>query len=141
MVTWLEEDLDEESRSRVDSAAGRVMERRRAERIKQRLTCELIIGDRRHPGIVLDISETGLFVQTSASPPPGERARLDPQAANPSSSSSSQGSAYCFRVKQTSGPRSRTLRITAASGEEAKAAASAELDEGWEILAVDPVAA
>ena len=52
------------------------MERRRAERIKQRLTCELIIGDRRHPGIVLDVSETGLFIQTSASPPPGERARL-----------------------------------------------------------------
>jgi hypothetical protein len=50
------------------------MQRRRAERIKQRLTCELIIGDRRHPGIVLDISETGIFMQTSASPPPGERA-------------------------------------------------------------------
>ena len=117
------------------------MERRRAERIKQRLTCELIIGDRRHPGIVLDISETGLFVQTSASPPQGERARLDPQAAGPSSSQSSQGSAYCVRVKQTSGSRSRILRITAASEEEAKTAASAKLDEGWEILAVDPVAA
>ena len=90
------------------------MERRRAERVKTRLTCVLIIGDRRHPGIVLDISETGLFIQTSA---------------------------YRVRVKQTSGLRSRTLRITAASEEEAKVAASASLDEGWEILAVDPVAA
>ena len=49
------------------------MEQRRAERIKQRLTCELVIGDRNHQGIVLDVSRTGLFVQTSASPPPGER--------------------------------------------------------------------
>ena len=52
------------------------MERRKVERLKQRLTCELVMGDRRHPGIVLDVSPTGLFVQTSASPPPGERVRV-----------------------------------------------------------------
>ena len=69
------------------------------------------------------------------------KGKPDPQAANPSSSQSSQGSAYRVRAKQTSGPRSRTFRITAASDEEAKTAASAKLDEGWEILAVDPVAA
>ena len=100
------------------------MERRRAERVKTRLTCELIIGDRRQ--LVDSVMRKG---------------KPDPQAANTSSSQSSQGGAYCVRVKQTSGPRSRTLRITAASGEEAKVAASAELDEGWEILAVDPVQA
>ena len=53
------------------------MERRTIERLKQRLTCELVMGDRRHPGIVLDVSPTGLFVQTSASPPPGERVRVN----------------------------------------------------------------
>ena len=201
MVTWPEEDLDEESRSRVESAAGRSMERRRAERIKQRLTCELVIGDRRHPGIVLDLSRTGLFVQTSVAPPPGERARVKlrppggaeieleariarryvvparlvsiahgglglriesasddylqligstsqaeklppPKATNAAlPPPSSEDSAYRVRAKQTSGPRSRVLKITAASEEEAKVAASAKLDEGWEILAVDPVPA
>ena len=54
----------------------REMERRRADRARQRLTCELVIGGRRHPGIVLDLSRVGLFVQTSASPPPGERVRV-----------------------------------------------------------------
>ena len=39
------------------------------DRVKQRLTCELVIGDRNHQGIVLDLSKTGLFIQTSASPP------------------------------------------------------------------------
>jgi hypothetical protein len=163
------------------------------------LTCELVIGDRRHPGIILDISENGVFVQSSASPPPGERVRLKlrrpegadieveanvarryvvprrlvsvvrggvglridspsedflqlvdsaarredphPRAADTPPAESSQGSAYRVRVKQTSGPRSRTLRITAASEQEAKVAASAALDEGWEILAVDPAPA
>jgi hypothetical protein len=52
------------------------MERRRAYRSRQRLTCELLIGDRCHPGIVLDLSSVGLFVQTSVSLPPGERVRV-----------------------------------------------------------------
>ena len=52
------------------------MQRRKVERLKQRLTCEFVMADRRHPGIVLDISPTGLFVQTSCSPPPGERVRV-----------------------------------------------------------------
>jgi hypothetical protein len=54
---------------------------------------------------------------------------------------SNPGSSYRVRARQTSGSRSRTLRITAASEKEAKVAASAELDEGWEILAVDPLPA
>ena len=52
------------------------MERRKAERLKQRLTCELVIADRCHAGIVVDISRTGLFVETSVSPPPGEKVRV-----------------------------------------------------------------
>ena len=44
---------------------------RRAERSKKRLTCTLVIEGNRLSGIVLDISATGLFVQTSANPSPG----------------------------------------------------------------------
>jgi hypothetical protein len=176
------------------------MKQQRAERVKQRLTCELVIADRCHPGIVLDISETGLFVQTSAAPPPGERvgvilrpsggaeidveasvarrysvprrlvsvarggvglriesapegylqlvrtamraeeapARTAPTTASPEPT---DGSAYRVRAKQTSGPRSRSVEVNAASEEEAKQMASAELGEDWEILTVDPVPA
>ena len=49
------------------------MERRRAERIDRKLTCELVIAGRRHPGIVLDLSPLGVFVQTAVAPPPGEK--------------------------------------------------------------------
>lgn len=173
------------------------MEQRRAERIRQRLTCELVIGDRNHQGIVLDVSKTGLFVQTSASPPPGERIgvklrRADgasveveasvarrykvpqrlvsiarggiglriespsdgyqqfidavdrvekppsPEASSaPSLPQSGEAGSYSVRVKQTTGSRSRCLRVAAASEQEAKLTASAGLDEGWEILSVD----
>lgn len=173
------------------------MDQRRAERIKQRLTCELVIGDRNHQGIVLDVSKTGLFVQTSASPPPGERIgvklrRSDgssvevetsvarrykvPQrlasiarggvglriaspsddylqfidsvnrAENPPSPEASEAppasqpepsDAYSVRVRQIAGPRSRCLRVAAASEQEAERAAAASLDEGWEILSVE----
>jgi hypothetical protein len=199
-VSQSEEDLDGESPQRMVPEAERVMERRGVERLKQRLTCELVMGDRRHPGIVLDVSPTGLFVQTSASPPPGERVRLKlrrsggaeieveasvarryvvprrlvsvarggvglriesafdeylqlvrsalrteeeppPEATASASPQSSEGSAYRVRAKQTSGPRSRSLQVTAASEEEAKQMASAKLDEGWEILTVDLVGA
>jgi hypothetical protein len=44
--------------------------RSRAKRHKRRLTCELRFADgRRAPGIVADLSRTGLFVQTSATAP------------------------------------------------------------------------
>jgi hypothetical protein len=198
---------------------GDLMERRRAERLKQRLICELVIADRRHAGIVVDISETGLFVQTSACPPPGERVRVTlrrsdgadieleasvarrylvprrlvtvarggiglriesasddylelirpvmqgekapppkaaanasrpvaqraerppPEATTNASPESSEGTAYRVRARQTSGVRSRSFHVTAPSEEEAKLMASARLDEGWEILTVDPVRA
>ena len=173
------------------------MERRQAERVKQRLTCELVIGDRNHQGIVLDLSKTGLFVQTSASPPPGERigvrlrrsdgASVEVEASvarryrvpqrlvsvarggvglriesssddylqlidsldrteNPPPleathalllPQSDEAGSYSVRVKQTAGTRSRTLRVAAASEQEAALTASARLDGGWEILSVD----
>ena len=49
------------------------MGNRRAERTKKRLTCTLVIEGSRLAGIVLDLSATGLFVQTSANPTPGAR--------------------------------------------------------------------
>ena len=39
---------------------------RAAPRIKKRLTCELQVRESRYSGIVLDVSESGLFVQTTA---------------------------------------------------------------------------
>jgi hypothetical protein len=41
------------------------LERRRAQRIKKRVTCEIRVGRDSHRGIVLDVSSTGLFVQTA----------------------------------------------------------------------------
>lgn len=46
-------------------------ERRVHDRTKRRMPCELVIEGRRQRGIVLDLSPTGLFVQTSAKPPKG----------------------------------------------------------------------
>ena len=57
------------------------MAKRRAERIRRRVTCELQLGGRSYRGIVLDLSETGVFVQTEATPPPGARLRIKLHAA------------------------------------------------------------
>jgi len=185
------------------------MERRKAERIDKALSCVLVIGDRHHPGIVVDLSPMGLFVQTSVSPPPGERVQVvlrreggadveveasvartsglprrtasaarggvglriesisddyrqllhsipQPEEAPPRPEKeteeapspertaaapppkSSRSIAYRVRAQQTSGSGYRTLQISAASEEEARGMASARLDEGWEILSVDP---
>jgi len=47
------------------------MAKKRAERIRRRVTCELLLDGRSYRGIVLDLSETGVFVQTEATPQPG----------------------------------------------------------------------
>lgn len=44
------------------------MDRRQRQRTVRRLTCEVRIGDRRTPGLVCNISDFGLFVETTASP-------------------------------------------------------------------------
>ncbi len=46
------------------------MEKRKQQRTKRRITCELVIGSHRYPAIVRDISPAGLFVQTRAKPEP-----------------------------------------------------------------------
>jgi Tfp pilus assembly protein PilZ len=52
-------------------------DRRRADRTKKRLACTLVIGDTRLAGIVLDLSASGIFVQTSANPAPGAELGLE----------------------------------------------------------------
>ncbi len=52
------------------------MAKQRAQRIKRRVTCELALGGRAYRGIVLDLSETGVFVQTEATPGPRESVRI-----------------------------------------------------------------
>lgn len=48
-----------------------------APRKKKRISCELRCGDRRHSGIVLDLSRSGLFVQTNAKPRPGSEVEIE----------------------------------------------------------------
>jgi len=50
--------------------------KRRFERERQRITCELNVAGKRHVGIVTDLSASGIFVQTSATPPIGSDLRL-----------------------------------------------------------------
>ena len=49
----------------------------RAQRSKKRLPCTLVIEGNRLAGIVLDLSASGLFVQTSANPSPGARVDVE----------------------------------------------------------------
>jgi hypothetical protein len=49
----------------------------RAKRTKKRLACTLVIEGNDLAGIVLDVSASGLFVQTSANPSPGARLELE----------------------------------------------------------------
>ena len=45
-------------------------------RYRKRVPCRLVIGDGSHPGMVLNVSRGGLFVQTSARARPGDRVRI-----------------------------------------------------------------
>ena len=53
------------------------MGKQAATRTKKRLTCALVIDGSRLSGIVLDLSANGVFVQTSANPPPGAELGLE----------------------------------------------------------------
>lgn len=46
-------------------------DKRRMPRTRKRLSCSLMVNSQRYTGIVLDISATGLFIQTSVAPKPG----------------------------------------------------------------------
>jgi hypothetical protein len=49
---------------------------KRAKRVKRRITCELVIDGKRQSGIVLDLSATGLFVQTAVTSPVGKEVEV-----------------------------------------------------------------
>lgn len=53
------------------------MDKRRAPRAKKRLACSFHHAGKRYSGMLLDLSANGVFVQTSASPHPGEAVRLE----------------------------------------------------------------
>lgn len=46
------------------------MEKRRTDRVKHRLTCEIIVDRQSHPAVVRDLAPSGLFVQTRQRPLP-----------------------------------------------------------------------
>ncbi|MBW2269869.1 MAG: PilZ domain-containing protein, partial [Deltaproteobacteria bacterium] len=48
-------------------------------RTKKRLSCNLVVNDQRYTGIVIDVSASGLFVQTSVAPKPGSSVELELQ--------------------------------------------------------------
>jgi hypothetical protein len=47
------------------------VDKRSAPRAKKRMSCEMNVNGARHSGIALDISATGIFVQTNVKPSPG----------------------------------------------------------------------
>ncbi len=53
------------------------MSRRPMPRTKMRIACTLYLEESRHSGMVLDVSASGLFVQTNASPAPGAPLRVE----------------------------------------------------------------
>ena len=55
---------------------------RRMPRTKKRLSCRVTVNQQRYSGIVLDVSATGMFVQTSVTPTPGTQVTLDVQLPN-----------------------------------------------------------
>jgi len=52
------------------------LDQRRGKRVKRRITCELVIDGKRQAGIVLDVSASGLFVQTAVSAAVGKEVEV-----------------------------------------------------------------
>jgi hypothetical protein len=52
------------------------LDRRRHARKRPAQACELFLADRRHDGVVVDVSEGGLYVQSEAPAWPGALVRL-----------------------------------------------------------------
>jgi Tfp pilus assembly protein PilZ len=55
---------------------GTGIDKRRHRRHLRRIPCKLVVGEREYTAIVLDLSVSGLFIQTHARPRIGERLRL-----------------------------------------------------------------
>lgn len=180
-------------------------ESRSAKRHKWRLPCEVVAEGRSQRAIVLDLSESGLFVQTGTRLPPGAevevRVRLADSAeivtlraqvarnkqvppqltsvarggvglkildaplayydqVNALDSSGGKQSVpaaeagapaatappaairtrFRVRVKQSDGPRSRTIEIFADTADEARSRALSEAGKGWEAVTAEAIA-
>ena len=50
---------------------------RAAKRAKRRLACRLVVGGQRFSGVILDLSSSGIFVQTTARPRPREPVTIE----------------------------------------------------------------
>jgi Tfp pilus assembly protein PilZ len=199
-------------RIRLDGAGERnpgvfVSEPRVAKRHKWRLACEVVCEGRSQRAIVIDLSQTGVFVQTGTRLPPGAnvdvrlmltdaaepillRAKVarnkqvppqltsvarggvglkivdapnayyetiasleggdsrrqtgapaaSPAAPAPPAAPKPAGTRFRVRVKQSDGPRSRSVEVLADSPDEARARVLAEVGAGWEAVAADSIA-
>jgi hypothetical protein len=52
------------------------LDQRRGKRVKRRITCELVVDGKRQAGIVLDVSASGLFVQTAVTASVGKEVEV-----------------------------------------------------------------
>jgi hypothetical protein len=172
-------------------------------RKKRRMPCGIQVGSRTHSGLVLDLSPTGLFIQTNAKTTPGQSIEIllstgsgdpiplqvevvrkkvvpprlltvtgggvgvrildateryftflteigiaggpepDPfdDAANdaadaPEASEAGEVVRFRVRIKQTSGPRSRSIDVSAPDAASAAAHALEEVGDDWKVLDV-----
>ena len=55
----------------MEAAGPFVFHKRRHQRVKRRFSCEFVTGEQRYRGIVVELSQGGLFVQTDATTPLG----------------------------------------------------------------------
>lgn len=176
-------------------------EDRVAKRHKWRLACEVVCDGRSQRALVIDLSQTGVFVQTGTRLPHGAQVdvrlmltdatepiliraivarnkQVPPQltsvarggvglkivdapsayyetiasleggdsrrqtsapAASPAAPQPAR-TRFRVRVKQSDGPRSRSVEILAESPDEARERALAEVGAGWEAVAADSIA-
>lgn len=154
--------------------------KRSTDRKKRRMPCEVLVGGRKHSGLVLDLSHSGLFIQTNAKTrtgqhfdlristgagelialvvevvrrkvvPPrllalaqggvGVRIREAPEAyfafLGELGMECEPAQRFRLRVKQISGPRTRTIEVEGADQPDAEQKALEELGEGWKVLDV-----
>src|SRR5215813_10784715 len=83
-------------------------------RKKRRIPCQLWVGEREHSALILDLSPSGLFVQTHAKPQRGERVGLGINEAKPAFELEREpGLRFRVYVAQIGGPRSRRVEVAA----------------------------
>ena len=81
----------------------------RAKRVKRRITCELVVDGKRQSGIALDLSATGLFVQTAVTYPVGKEVEVHLAATRTTP-------ALTLRTRVARGKRVPPQLLTAAGG-------------------------